>query len=515
MTAAAAEPVSRRSFPTWVRSGVLADCLTLLALAALPRMAVLDRWPPLIQDEFFSVYWSQLDLGFLTGEGARLETNPPGYFVLLHEWMKIAGATPWAIRLPSALFSASTVVVGYALGRVLAGRTTALLAGVLMAFSTMAIYYGREARTYALTGLLDGVALLALASYGRALFVDGRRRLGWLAVFMACAVASVCTHYSSAFFVAACFAAVGLHLVTTRPFPRQEALVWGAAGLAIAAAVAPLLLTGGSLSRSSNISWIEPLSRRSLALFFLDLLDYHGLPLTKQALIAAAVLLVLAAGLRAWVRSRPDRVEVGLLVLLPATFCVTLIGVSAVRPLLLARVGVWLALPLCLLLARAVTLQPTPTRRGAAGAAALAAFLFGTGTYYLNPGVESWSPGGEDWSQAGGFIASDARCDGPILYAGPYALGVFYYQPDLFDRPVYTIEWPDQDPGTAAAILARRVLRSGLLTPDEVASFAGAHPHTVVLVRWNVQSATPSGVKALLEHASTRGAFSGVSVACL
>ena len=55
-----------------------------------------------------------------------------------------------SVRFPSLLFSVATVLVIYATGRVLMGRVTALLAGLLAAIDPAAIYFAQEARSYAL-----------------------------------------------------------------------------------------------------------------------------------------------------------------------------------------------------------------------------------------------------------------------------------------------------------------------------------------------------------------------------
>jgi hypothetical protein len=77
---------------------------SLIAGALLPLAAVLRfLWlghASLSIDELFSVCWSQLDLHFLLGEGARTETNSPGYYVPLHVRMAFSAQLSW----PSAPF---------------------------------------------------------------------------------------------------------------------------------------------------------------------------------------------------------------------------------------------------------------------------------------------------------------------------------------------------------------------------------------------------------------------------
>ena len=100
---------------------------------------------------YFRFGWSQPDLHFLLGKGARTETNLFAYYILLHGWMEIFGTTEVAVRALSALVSTATVVVVYAIGRMIVDRPTALLNGLLTAVDPVAIATAQEARGYALS----------------------------------------------------------------------------------------------------------------------------------------------------------------------------------------------------------------------------------------------------------------------------------------------------------------------------------------------------------------------------
>ena len=111
-----------------------------------------------------------------------------------------------------------------------------------------------------LLAFFDGLAILALACYAIRFSASGARPWPWLALFVLTALGAFLTHYTSLIFIASCFVAIGLHLLTTRPLPVREALVWAATGLVIILAVINPLPLAKSLSASANISWIEPLS---------------------------------------------------------------------------------------------------------------------------------------------------------------------------------------------------------------------------------------------------------------
>ena len=339
--------------------GAISDCATLLALAVSLRFVWLGH-ASLWIDELFSVSWSQLDVPFLLGEGARTETNPPAYYILLHGWIDIFGTTEIAIRAFSALISAVTVLVVYVIGRMLKDRPTALLAGLFMAVNPVAIAFAQEARAYSLMALLDSLGLLSIVSYVRHLSTVGTRSWPWLAAFVVSMIATVSVHYTSLLFVGACFATMGWRLVTTRPFPAGEALVWVLAGVLTALALLKLLILAASLSGSSNLVWIGPLTAMGVVSFFLDLivaLPQEGSYLTIAWLGCAALLLVVV-GARPWLRGSKDLL--GMLVLISGLYCTFLIAGSWLRPMLLARVASWLVIPLCLILARAVAESVQP-----------------------------------------------------------------------------------------------------------------------------------------------------------
>ncbi|MGE3483079.1 MAG: glycosyltransferase family 39 protein, partial [Gammaproteobacteria bacterium] len=278
---------------------VITDCAMLLALAAALRFAWLGH-ASLWIDELFSVHWAQLDLAFLLGEGARTETNPPTYYVLLQGWMKLAGMTEGAIRALSVLVSMATVLVVYALGRVMWDRATAVLAGVLLAVNPVSVMFAQEARAHALSALLNGLALLLFVISSHHSSTTRAPSWKWLPAFIVAVMATVLVHYASLLFVAACFAAAGLRLVGTRPFPIREMAVWSLAGIITFLGLWQVLILVAGLAGSNNLVWIEPLSAKGVAAFFLDL----TVPLSRTPpLLAvawgslAALLLIVVLGL--------------------------------------------------------------------------------------------------------------------------------------------------------------------------------------------------------------------------
>ncbi len=96
---------------------------------------------------------------------SHLQTNVhvPAYFTLLGWWRDLTGASEFALRMPSALFSVISVAFAYGLGARLF-HPVAGLAAALVAFNSFSIYYAQEARMYAM--------LTAIAASSMWLYLD-------------------------------------------------------------------------------------------------------------------------------------------------------------------------------------------------------------------------------------------------------------------------------------------------------------------------------------------------------
>jgi hypothetical protein len=120
-------------------------------------------------DEAFSVWISDQPLPDLLSWTVRIDQHPPLYYLVLRAWAFLGGrfASPTArafwVRLPSAAFGTLTVAVFYALGRRFADRPAGLLAALLLALSPFHVWFGQEARMYALLALNASLATLGLA----------------------------------------------------------------------------------------------------------------------------------------------------------------------------------------------------------------------------------------------------------------------------------------------------------------------------------------------------------------
>ncbi|MFA5362490.1 MAG: glycosyltransferase family 39 protein [Candidatus Omnitrophota bacterium] len=86
--------------------------------------------------------------------------NAPLYWMLLHFWIKNFSISETSLRFFSLLFSFSSVVIVYFLGKELFNKKTGVIASVLIGLSPFHIWYAQEARDYSMV-----LFLATLSSY--------------------------------------------------------------------------------------------------------------------------------------------------------------------------------------------------------------------------------------------------------------------------------------------------------------------------------------------------------------
>jgi 4-amino-4-deoxy-L-arabinose transferase-like glycosyltransferase len=83
-----------------------------------------------------------------------VDVHPPLFHLIQHFWIGVAGSSDFAVRLPSVVFALIALWLLYRLGCAIGGRTTGLLAALVVAISPFWLLYARMARYYALTAML-------------------------------------------------------------------------------------------------------------------------------------------------------------------------------------------------------------------------------------------------------------------------------------------------------------------------------------------------------------------------
>jgi len=132
----------------------------------------------------------------MLGAIPRSESTPPLYYILAWFWARAFGSGEAGLRSLSALLGTATIVVVALVARRAAGDRAGLAAAALAAANPLLIWYGQEARAYALLLLLCALAVwafqcerwaswavaavLALATHYFALFLVGPQ-VAWIA----------------------------------------------------------------------------------------------------------------------------------------------------------------------------------------------------------------------------------------------------------------------------------------------------------------------------------------------
>ncbi len=180
--------------------------ILLTALGLVLRVATLDVqsfW----SDEAATVRLLQDSFGAMLRGVVDGESTPPLFYAVAWGWTHVFGTGEVAARLPSALVGTATIPVVAALAGRLAGGSlggeragqagrAAVLAAALAATGPLMVWYGQEARAYALLMLLTAGSALALLRLLEA--PSTGRGAAWAAL----AIAAMWTHHFAVFVVA-------------------------------------------------------------------------------------------------------------------------------------------------------------------------------------------------------------------------------------------------------------------------------------------------------------------------
>ncbi len=143
-------------------------------------------------------------------------TNQPVYFLALKVWSRLFGESEIALRLPSLLIFAATIVAVALISRHLFGAAAGLVSGFLVSISTIGQIFAATARQYALVGLLAALTTLVAAhllrlrpkaSPAASPPASRKQELGLWGALVILSALGLLTHPIFAFFIAAYAAA--------------------------------------------------------------------------------------------------------------------------------------------------------------------------------------------------------------------------------------------------------------------------------------------------------------------
>ncbi len=217
----------------------------------------------------------------------------PLYFYFMHSWINWFGTSEWALRFPSALFGALTVVMIFSLGRELFNLFIGLVSSILLAFSPEQVYYSQQARMYPLLALL-----LVSSTYAMVLAMRRSAQVWPYLLYALISIAGLYTHYEYMF----CLAAQTAYIWIASTSGRQNKYRWLLTQLMIAAAFMPWMLITLAQKKTSPeiIAWVSGSLTANMVVSesftkIARLISVPELPLGWLSVVVSCFLLVLGA----------------------------------------------------------------------------------------------------------------------------------------------------------------------------------------------------------------------------
>ncbi len=396
---------------------IVALCFITILCAGLSiyHLGAASLW----SDEIFSRYYPDVfGLHYVVTDGLSKETNPPTYYLLLHAWIALWGASEVALRSLSVVACTLCVPAIYFLGRELAGGSLGLLGALLFSLCPTSVYFAQETRVYAML-MLAGAALL----WAAAVFLRDSRSVKAAVSYVLFGTLCLYLHATGLVFVMACGGAVWLFLLTQGANGRRALLKWTALNAVVLLLGLPYYLRAFTASKSGIINYVPPAGIHQIvycvSLIVSGIVTPYPWP---SFLLAAAVFVTLAVSLSF---HRPSNRASVILIGVPFFFVLLLVVLSHARPILLPRILVWAVAPLCLIAGSQIL---------AAGRARFAVLLsllaaFGTGLFFQ---VTAPNSDKEPWRDISHTLASQLeRADLVVLSPVSNPMVLSYYGPPV------------------------------------------------------------------------------------
>lgn len=214
--------------PLWQAGGALALVFGILASV----VSFAGSWiPSLWGDEAASALSAQRPLPSLFMMLGHVDAVHGTYYLGLHAWVRVFGASPLSIRAPSAIAvgiaAAAVVLICARLG----SRRLAVIAGVVAVVLPRMTYAGEEARSFAFDAAVAATLTLLLVEL---LMRSGRPRWLWLAYYV-----GLCLGCYLFLYVALMALAHVVVLALVRP-PRRFFAAWATATAVALIAATPV-----------------------------------------------------------------------------------------------------------------------------------------------------------------------------------------------------------------------------------------------------------------------------------
>jgi uncharacterized membrane protein len=195
-------------------------------------------------NEAASYYYAKGSLIEVIRHSFADETNPPGFHVLIHFWMKVAGIGEAAMRVPSVLAGLLAIPVLYLFARLFLSVGGSLIACALLAFSPLHVWYSQECRGFAFW------VLFTLAAYTCFFYWLRTDRRLWLALNVLLLFLAMSFHY----FGMHAIAIENAYLVLNRREASGRWRQWVLSQTALLLLISPLLVMQAVVDRT-NVAW--------------------------------------------------------------------------------------------------------------------------------------------------------------------------------------------------------------------------------------------------------------------
>lgn len=455
-------PAWRGESDAWRRASMLVLPLLLAVATVVVLFGIGSK--SLWYDEAVSIRYATADAARIAAEILSRDMNGSLYYALLRGWVALVGDGEGAVRALSAALAVATVVPVYLVGLRCMGVAGGVLASLLLVGSRMFVEYAQEARSYSMAALF---AALGIALIIRAASRGAAARVLYGAVM-----------------------GIGLYAHLFVGFVTVAQVIWFAQrvrrdGTPLIPALAAIVIPYGLIAipmalfvlRGSGPTWIPGLSPVVVEQILLRLVG-GAVPMLGVAVLA--LVLPIVAVLRSG-RPEHERAILGLLVLSAALPLAIGVGVSAVRPLLVARYFIVVLPAFALLISwTLLSLRPRPV------APILATTL--VAVLVIAPTVDWYrSPSRTDWRGAVQAVAAGAAEGDRVEFYQPIGRLPFEYYVDR---------------------LGERERLDPLLQPlqDELDAADPSHPRKIWLVmNYQWTGATPPDLAALLDRLAAAG----------
>jgi mannosyltransferase len=226
---AAPPPTFRHAVTLWYLLPIAAQFATGLWGAARRQLWL---------DEYATWSASTLDRASFIRLTNHLDTVQAPYYILIHYWIRAFGDSPLSLRIPSILAMAAGTWLVALIGTRVYGRTTGVLAGVLMAAVPFMALYAQTARPYAFAVMFAAGSTLALLRG-----LDRDRAIGTWLLYAVAIVGLGAVHLVALMLLLAHAAAVASKY-RAQSGGRRVIARWLTAAVLALAALSPILYRG-------------------------------------------------------------------------------------------------------------------------------------------------------------------------------------------------------------------------------------------------------------------------------